>query len=62
MQIEDALEVVRRYRGPVTHIGRRKGDELYYIVESTGEIFLATELVRLADQFQGLEEGSASSS
>jgi hypothetical protein len=37
MELESALEIVRRHRGPVTQIGLRKGDELYYILESTGE-------------------------
>ena len=62
MELEIALEVIRRYRGPVTHIGLRKGGELYYILESTGETFLAKELVGLANQLQEQEERSGSSS
>ena len=48
MELENALELIRRYRGPVTHIGLRKGGELYYILESTGETFddLATRRKR----------------
>ena len=56
MELENALELIRRYRGPVTHIGLRKGGELYYILESTGETFLAKELVGLASQLQKQEE------
>jgi len=56
MELENALELIRRYRGPVTHIGLRKGGELYYILESTGETFLATELVGLADRLKQQEE------
>ena len=62
MELEIALEVIRRYRGPVTHIGLRKGGELYYILESTGETFLAKELVGLANQLQEQEERSGASS
>jgi hypothetical protein len=62
MELESALEVIRRYRGPVTHIGLRKGGELYYILESTGETFLAKDLVGLANQLQEQEERSGSSS
>jgi hypothetical protein len=62
MELEDALEVIRRYRGPVTHIGLRQGGELYYILESTGETFLAKDLVGLANQLQEQEELSGSSS
>jgi hypothetical protein len=62
MELENALELIRRYRGPVTHIGLRKGDELYYILESTGETFLARELVGLASQLQEQEEGSRTAS
>ncbi|MEO8368515.1 MAG: hypothetical protein ABI806_04900 [Candidatus Solibacter sp.] len=58
MELENALELIRRYRGPVTHIGLRKGDEKYYILESTGETFLAGELVGLASQLQQQEDGS----
>jgi hypothetical protein len=58
MELENALELIRRYRGPVTHIGLRKGGELYYILESTGETFLAQELVGLASQLQQQEEGA----
>jgi len=61
MELENAIELIRRYRGPVTHIGLRKGGELYYILESTGETFLAKELVGLASQLQQ-EEGSRSAS
>ena len=60
MELENALELIRRYRGPVTHIGLRKGGELYYILESTGETFLARELVGLASQLLEQEEGSRS--
>jgi hypothetical protein len=60
MELENALELIRRYRGPVTHIGLRKGGELYYILESTGETFLARELVGLASELQQQEEGSRS--
>jgi hypothetical protein len=62
MELEIALEVIRRYRGPVSHIGLRKGGELYYIVESTGETFLATELVGLANRLQEQEQRSGASS
>ena len=62
MELDNALEVIRRYRGPVTHIGLRKDGELYYILESTGETFLARELVGLADQLQEQEQRSGSSS
>jgi len=58
MELEDALELIRRYRGPVTHIGLRKGGEMYYILESTGETFLARELVGLATLLLRQEEGS----
>ena len=58
MELETALELIRRYRGPVTHIGLRKGGELYYILESTGETFLAGELVGLASRLKQQEEGS----
>ncbi len=61
MELENALEVIRRYRGPVTHIGLRKGDEVYYILESTGETFLAKELVGLANHLLQ-EERSGSTS
>ena len=60
--LEFALELIRRYRGPVTHIGLRKGGELYYILESTGETFLVQELVSLANQLQEQEERAGSSS
>ena len=56
MELENALELIRRYRGPVTHIGLRKGGEMYYILESTGETFLARELVGLATQLQRQEQ------
>ena len=56
MELENALELIRRYRGPVTHIGLRKGGELYYILESTGETFLARELVGLASQLKQQED------
>ena len=62
MELENALELIRRYRGPVTHIGLRKGGELYYILESTGETFLARELVGLASQLQEQEQGSRTTS
>jgi hypothetical protein len=62
MELEIALEVIRRYRGPVTHIGLRKDGELYYILESTGETFLAKDLVGLANQLQEQEECSGSPS
>jgi hypothetical protein len=61
MEFENALEVIRRYRGPVTHMGLRKGDELYYILESTGETFLAKELLVLANQLQEQERSASSS-
>ena len=61
MEFENALEVIRRYRGPVTHMGLRKGDELYYILESTGETFLAKELLVLANQLQEQERSGSSS-
>jgi hypothetical protein len=62
MELESALEVIRRYRGPVTHIGLRKGGEMYYILESTGETFLAKELVGLASQLLEQEQRSGPSS
>jgi hypothetical protein len=62
MELEIALEVVRRYRGPVSHIGLRKGGELYYILESTGETLLAKELVGLAKRLQEQEERAGASS
>jgi hypothetical protein len=62
MEFESALEIIRRYRGPVTHIGLRKCGELYYILESTGETFLAQELVRLANHLQEQEERAGASS
>jgi hypothetical protein len=62
MELESALEVVRRHRGPVTQIGLRKGGDLYYILESTGETYLATELLRLANQLQEREKHSTASS
>ena len=62
MELENALELIRRYRGPVTHIGLRKGGELYYILESTGETFLARELVGLASELEQQEEGSRTTS
>ena len=52
MQLETAIEVIRRYRGPVTSIGLRQGGELCYIVEMTGETFLEGELVGFATQLQ----------
>jgi hypothetical protein len=61
MELESALEMVRRHRGPVMQIGLRKGGELYYILESTGEIYLSEELVGLANQLQEQEERSRSS-
>jgi hypothetical protein len=39
MELENAVEVVRRYREPVTHIGLRKGGELYYIIGKHGRDF-----------------------
>jgi hypothetical protein len=62
MELENALELIRRYRGPVTHIGLQKGGEMYYILESTGETFLAGELVGLAGQLKQQEEGSRTTS
>ena len=62
MELEFALEVIRCYRGPVTHIGLRNDGELYYILESTGETFLAKDLVGLASQLQEQEKRSGSSS
>ena len=58
MELETALELIRRYRGPVTHIGLRKGGEMYYILESTGETFLPMELLGLASQLKDQEDGS----
>ena len=62
MELETALELIRRYRGPVTHIGLRKGGEMYYILESTGETFLPMELLGLASQLKEQEEGSRTAS
>ncbi|MEO8593838.1 MAG: hypothetical protein ABI759_11000 [Candidatus Solibacter sp.] len=58
MELENALELIRRYRGPVTHIGLSKGGEMYYILESTGETFLPKELLGLASELQQEEDGS----
>ena len=62
MELESALEIVRRHCGPVTQIGLRKDSDLYYILESTGETYLAKELLRLANQLQEREERFRSSS
>ena len=61
MELESALEIVRRHRGPVTQMGLRKDSDLYYILESTGETYPAKELLRLANQLQEREERSGSS-
>jgi hypothetical protein len=52
MQLQSALELIRRYRGPVSSIGLRQGGELCYIVETTGETFRESELIGLALQLQ----------
>jgi hypothetical protein len=50
MQLEAALEVIRRFHGPVSHIGLRQGGEWCYILETTGETFRESELIGLALQ------------
>jgi hypothetical protein len=50
MQLQAALDVIRRFRGPVSHIGLRQGGEWCYILETTGETFRETELIGLALQ------------
>jgi hypothetical protein len=52
MQLQSALEVIRRDRGPVSSIGLRQGGELCYIVETTGETLRESELISLARQLQ----------
>ena len=52
MQLETALEVIRRHRGPVASIGLRQAGEPCYIVETTGETFREGELIRYALQLQ----------
>jgi hypothetical protein len=59
MELKAALEVIRRHRGPVTSIGIRQGDELYYIVEDTGDTYLASDLIRYAEELQEKKEGAA---
>lgn len=62
MELNTALEVIRRHRGPVTSIGIRQGGELYYIVEDTGDTFLASDLIRFAEELQKKKEGTELSS
>ena len=62
MELDTALELIRRYRGPVTHIGLRKGGEKYYILEDTGETFLPKELLGLASQLKEQEDSPRTAS
>jgi hypothetical protein len=62
MELESALEIVRRHHGPVTQIGLPNDSDLHYILESTGETYPAKELLRLASQLQEREERLRSSS
>ncbi len=57
MDLETALEIVRRYRGPVSKIGLCVNGEPLYILESTEETYLEKELVALAAQLDDSRSG-----
>ena len=50
MELEAALEIVRRYRGPVSRAADARGG--YFIIQSTGRTYSVGDLMALALQLE----------